>query len=330
MPERDETDNADEGRGRAFWSGTLSFGLVSIPVELLPAHRGSRASLRMIDADGTPLARRYHCPADEQAVDPDHIARGYELDNGKIVVVTDEELEALAPKKSREIDLRRFVDRDSISPLYFQRSYFLAPGAGSGKAYRLLGAVMERSRRAGIATFVMRDKEYLVAIFAEAGLLRAETLRFHDEVRSPRDVGLPKAPSVGAKTLERLKRAVAALEAKKWDPAKIVDPHEAIRALAERKLEQDKDVISSQGAPVAQVEGQVVDLFEVLRQSLAQNDLAAKRPRARAASPRATGGRAGPKKKISKAASSSAGRRAPPRARSKGGGAPKKSAARRR
>ena len=131
MPERDETNDADEGRGRAFWSGTLSFGLVSIPVELLPAHRASRGSLRMIDADGTPLARRYHCPADEQPVAPDHITRGYELDSGKIVVVTDEELEALAPKKSREIDLRRFVDRDSIDPLYFQRSYFLAPGAGS-------------------------------------------------------------------------------------------------------------------------------------------------------------------------------------------------------
>jgi DNA end-binding protein Ku len=327
VPERDETDASDEGRGRAFWSGILSFGLVSIPVELLPAHRGNRASLRMIDADGTPLARRYHCPAHEQPVDADQIARGYELDNGKIVLVTDEELEALAPKKSREIDLRRFVDRDSIDPLYFQRSYFLAPGANSGKAYRLLGAVMERSRRAGIATFVMRDKEYLIAIFAEAGLLRAETLRFHDEVRSPRDVGLPKATRVDASAVARLSRSVAALEAEKWDPSALVDPHEPIRELAERKYKQRKDIIASSGAPARDGEGQVVDLFEVLRQSLAQNDLAAKGARNHG-----TSGRAKPKKKASKAAASAATtrRRTPSRASAKSGRARKKSAARRR
>jgi DNA end-binding protein Ku len=327
VPERDETDAADEGRGRAFWSGILSFGLVSIPVELLPAHRASRGSLRMVDSDGTPLARRYHCPADEQPVDADHIARGYELDDGKIVLVSDEELEALAPKKSREIDLRRFVDRDSIDPLYFQRSYFLAPGESSGKAYRLLGAVMERSRRAGIATFVMRDKEYLIAIFAEGGLLRAETLRFHDEVRSSRGVGLPKPPSVDASTRKRLSRAVAALEAEKWNPSELADPHEPIVELAQRKYKQRKDVIVSSGAPAKDAEGQVVDLFEVLRQSLAQNDLAAKSSRARSAS-----GRAKPKKKkASKAAAAkAAGRRTPSRATAKGGSARKKSAARRR
>jgi DNA end-binding protein Ku len=190
VPERDET--SEEGGGRAFWSGMLSFGLVSVPVDLLPAHSSSRAPLRMLDTDGTPLARRYYCPVDEQEVEADQLERGYELDDGKIVVVTDEELEALAPKKSREIDLRRFVDRDSIDPLYFERSYFLAPGKGSGKAYRLLASVMESSRRAGIASFVMRDKEYLVAIFAEGGLLRGETLRFADQVRSSRSVGLPK------------------------------------------------------------------------------------------------------------------------------------------
>jgi DNA end-binding protein Ku len=326
VPERDEIDASDEGRGRAFWSGILSFGLVSIPVELLPAHRGNRASLRMVDAEGTPLARRYHCPAHEQPVDADQIARGYELDNGKIVLVTDEEREALAPKKSREIDLRRFVDRDSIDPLYFQRSYFLAPGANSGKAYRLLGAVMERSRRAGIATFVMRDKEYLIAIFAEAGLLRAETLRFHDEVRSPRDVGLPKAARVDASALARLSRSVSALEAEKWDPSALVDAHEPIRALAERKYKQRKDVITSSGAPARDAEGQVVDLFEVLRQSLAENDLAAKR-----APNRSTSGRAKPKKKASKAAASAAAaRRSPTRSSAKSGGRRKKSAARRR
>jgi len=320
VPERDET--SDEGGGRAFWSGMLSFGLVSVPIDLLPAHTSSRAPLRRLDADGTPLARRYYCPVDEQEVDADHLERGYELDNGKIVVVKDEELEALAPKKSREIDLRRFVDRDSIDPLYFERSYFLAPGKGSGKAYRLLTSVMESSRRAGIASFVMRDKEYLVAIFAEGGLLRGETLRFADQVRSSRSVGLPKPARVDAAAVKRMSRAVSTLAKKSWDPSELSDPHEAIRQLAARKYKKGQDVIRSRAA-ARDEGGEIVDLMQVLRDSLAQNDLAAKNGRSRAGT---TGRARSPRKKKS---GSSSPRRTPSRAKAKPA-ARSKTAARRR
>jgi DNA end-binding protein Ku len=279
VPDHDKDEMVEddgEGQARPFWSGMLTFGLVSIPVDLLPAHHHTRAPLRMLDADGTPLARRYFCPKDEKEVDAAHLVRGFELGGGKrgsqVVVVTDEELEALAPKKSREIDLRLFVDRDGIDPLYFERSYFLAPGKSSGKAYRLLGAVMERRRRAGIATFVMRDKEYLVAIFAEGGLLRAETLRFVEGVRSERDVGLPKRTSVDESAVKRLRRAVSARVEKRWSPAELRDPHRPLRELAERKFKKKQDVVvnreSASGEPAV-----VTDLMEVLRQSLAQNDL---------------------------------------------------------
>lgn len=298
MPEQDP---AGDAQARPFWSGTLSFGLVAIPVDLVPAQRASHAGLRMLDADGTPLARRYHCPADESEVGPEHIARGYELEDGHVVVVTDAELEALAPEKSREIDLRLFVDRDSIDPLYFERSYFLAPGQNAGKAYRLLTAVMEQSRRAGIATFVMRDKEYLVAIFAESGLLRAQTLRFHDEVRSSRDVGLPRPARVDAKALERMRRAVSGLAADEWDPSELGDPHQAVKKLAERKLARKKDVVVSRGTPEREA-SHVVDLMEVLRRSLAENDMATK-----ARHPAGTRARAG---KASKASKKKAGARA--------------------
>jgi DNA end-binding protein Ku len=291
----------------------------------LPAHRTSRGGLRMLDADGTPLARRYYCPADETEITADHIVRGYELDNGKVVVVTDQELEALAPRKSREIDLRLFVDRDSIDPLYFARSYFLAPGASSGKAYRLLGAVMERTGRAGIATFVMRDKEYLIAIFADGGLLRGETLRFSDEVRSTGDVGLPKARSVDASALSRMQRAVSALAAKTWNPSELTDPHEAIRELAERKYKQRKDVVAVGSSPAGETGGQVIDLMDVLRQSLAQNNLVPKSARGRAPVARKTA-----RKKKRQASSSHASPRRAPRAKPRSATAPKKSAARRR
>lgn len=276
MPDPENDD--EERRGRPFWSGLLSFGLVSIPVELLASHRGTGGSLHMLDEDGTRLARRYYDPADDKELDADQLVRGYELDNGKVVVVSDEELEALAPKKSREIELRLFVDRDGIDPLYFERSYFLAPGEGSGKAYRLLVAVMEESRRAGVATFVMRDKEYLVAIFAEGGLLRAETLRFHDEVRSTRAVGLPKPARVDDATAKRVQKAVASLAQQKWDPSELADPHEAVRELAERKYKQRKDVLKSDDTS-ASSGGEVIDLMEVLKKSLAQNDFAPKAAR---------------------------------------------------
>jgi DNA end-binding protein Ku len=323
VPDANSGKDVDEDRARPFWSGLLSFGLVSIPVDLFPAHRGGGSSLRMLDEDGTPLARRYYCPEDEKEIDADHLVHGYELDNGKVVVVTDEELESLAPKKSREIDLRLFVDRDSIDPLYFERSYFLAPGSESGKAYRLLGSVMERSRRAGVATFVMRDKEYLVAIFAEGGLLRAETLRFAGEVRSPSDVGLPKKATLQPKIAKKVTRAVEALEQKRWSPADISDPHDAIRELAEEKYRKKKDVVES-GERAREEGGQVIDLMEVLKKSLAESGLAPKgRGSARSGSARAT-------QRTRKTAASGTKRTAKARTKSNGAAARRsKSAARR-
>src|SRR5262249_33939037 len=124
-------------------------------------------------------------------LDEDATISGYEIKKGKYVIVTDEEMERLEPKKTRDIDLRRFVDKDEISPMYFERGYFLTPN-GSEKAYRLLAETMERSNRAGVGTFVMRGKEYLAAIISENGILRAETMRFADELRSPDDIGLSK------------------------------------------------------------------------------------------------------------------------------------------
>ena len=177
---------------RPFWSGTLTFGLVSVPVNLFPANKSSRAPLRMLSPDGEPLSRKYYSEKTEQDLDPDEMVRGYEIDKGKYVVITDEELERLAPEKTRDIDLKVFVPEESIPPVYFERGYFLTPAAGSEKAYKLLAETMEKSGKAGLATFVMRGKEYLVAIFAEHGILRAETMRFPDELRSPADVGLPK------------------------------------------------------------------------------------------------------------------------------------------
>src|SRR4051812_13022506 len=164
-----------------FWSGTITFGLVSVPVDFFPAVRSHRVSLKMFGPDGKPLVRKFFSQDGKRLADGD-IVRGFEQDDGNVVVITDDELDALEPRKSRDIDLRRFVLRDQIPASMLERHYVLAPGGESSKAYHLLAKAMERDHRAGIATYVMRGKEYLIAIFAEKGLLFGSTLRFPDEI----------------------------------------------------------------------------------------------------------------------------------------------------
>ncbi|HEX2254113.1 MAG TPA: Ku protein [Thermoanaerobaculia bacterium] len=253
---------------RPFWSGTISFGLVAVPVNLYAGVRSRRVSLRMLDEGGTPLARRYWCPEHEREVDSDEIVRGYETDDGKFVVVTDEELEALAPEKTRDIDLTRFVPVEDVDPRFFQRTYFLTPSGDSTKAYRLLASVMERTGRAGIATFVIRGKEYLVAILAQGGVLRAETLRFADEVRTPETVGLPEPVKVTKAAVKRFAAAIDELAEDELDRSELTDiGAEELLELVERKREQGEEVVVTAPANVEAI-GEHVDLMEVIKASL--------------------------------------------------------------
>ena len=275
VPDEDH-EQEQEPSVRPFWSGTITFGLVSIPVSLYPANRESRVSLRMLGAGGEPLSREYYAPETGEDLESMETIRGYEVRKGKYVTITDEELERLAPEKSRDIDLRVFVKRDEIPPLYFKRAYFLTPADKSAKAYRLLAETMDRTKRAGIATFVMRGKEYLVAIFADRGILRANTLRFNDEIRTPRGVGLPEKREEPPKRMVRqFETAITRLTRKTLDPKELRDEYsEALLKLAEKKHARHKDVVEThaEGRPE-----KVVDLMEVLKRSLGQNGKKTKR-----------------------------------------------------
>jgi DNA end-binding protein Ku len=266
---------------RPFWAGTISFGLVSIPVALFSATRArSTVGLRMLGEDGTPLERRYVCSTEETPLDWDDIVRGYEVKKGKFVVVTDDELEAIEPKKSRDIDLRLFVDQDEIDPKYFERGYFLTPTGGSTKAYRLLATVMEKNGRAGIATFVMRTKQYVIAILAENGILRAETLRFADEVRSPDDVGLPEPQKTKPAAVTKFTKAITT-RSKKVDFREFLDDYnERLEKLARSKQKKKEDVIRvDEPENAGDSEGaEVIDLLQVLQRSLNSGGAAARRP----------------------------------------------------
>lgn len=267
-----EEDDVPRGGGgpRPFWSGTITFGLVSIPVALFPANRSNRVGLRMVAPDGTPLARRYVCSEEEKELDWDDIVRGYEVEKGKFVVVTDEELEAVEPRKSREIDLQLFVDRDELDPKFFERAYFLTPAAGSNKAYRLLAEVMEETGQAGIATFVMRTKEYVVAILAENGILHAETLRFEDEIRTPEDVGLPKKSKPKAAEVRAIEKEIEK-HAKKVDFAEFLDDYaERLEKLVAKKQRAGEGVVKRKETKEEAEEAEVIDLLDVLRKSMQQ------------------------------------------------------------
>ena len=262
-------DDDDLVRARSFWSGTLTFGLVSIPVSLFPASRSERVSLRMLSPDGTPLSRRYFCPEEEREVSSDEIVRGYEIEKGEFVLVTDEELESLAPERTRDIDLRRFVPADAVDPIYFERAYFLTPGGDSTKPYRLLAETMERTGRAGIATFVMRGKEYLVAILAENGILRAETLRFHDEVRSAEDVGLPEREKPKAAAVRKVTKAIEKLAKKSLAESELEERgSKRLLAIIERKRKKGEDVVAASVGEADDDEGDIIDLMEVLKRSM--------------------------------------------------------------
>jgi len=263
---------------RSFWSGTLSFGLVSIPVDLYRGTRSGGIALRMLAEDGTPLARRYVCSSDGQELSDDELVRGYEIRPGEHVPITDEEIETLEPKKSRDIDLQRFVPLGSIDPIYFDRPFFLAPAGESTKAYRLLAETMERTKRVGIATFVMQAKEHLVAIAAKGGLLRAHLLRFNDEVRALDDVGLPDVAKPKPALVTAYRQAIDKHAREKIDAALLVDQGvEQVRALIEKKERQHRDVVGHAEATAEAPEARIIDLMEVLKQSLTKDAKKAQR-----------------------------------------------------
>jgi DNA end-binding protein Ku len=268
-------DEADEvASPRPFWSGILAFGLVSIPVSLFPAQGSSRLSLRMVDDDGTPLRRQYVCEKEDVTLESDDLVRGYEVDKNQFVVVEDEELEALEPEKTQEIDLSRFVPLAEVNPVYFERAYFLVPDKGANKAYRLLAKSMEDEQRAGIATFVMRGKEYMVAIVAERGILRAETMRFSDEIRSPADVGLPDRGKADPKLVRAIRKTIENNTRDAIERDDLTDTYsQKLRAYAEEKYDSGRDVVAAPSEEVAQEQdfehADVVDLMQVIKQRLA-------------------------------------------------------------
>jgi DNA end-binding protein Ku len=274
-PEPDEESSG--ARVRSLWSGTITFGLVSIPVDLLTAVRPRQTAMKLVDTDGHALGRQYHCSKEGKRLDYDELVRGYETEDGKMIVITDQEFESVAPEMSADIELRSFVPLDQVPALYFQKPYFLAPAGKSAKAYVLLAETMKRTGRAAIGSFVMRGHEYLVAIVSDNGVLRLDTLRYADEIRTPEGIGLPKHAKVASAKVTQFSKEIEALARKELDVAELEDRDaKKLQSLVAAKQKERDDVIHPKGAAAAEdTEGgegaKVIDLMEVLRKSLSKS-----------------------------------------------------------
>ena len=210
---------------RSMWNGTIGFGLVNVPVELVTASRDLDFHFRELhESDGARVRHQRFCSKEDKPVEWDEIGHGYETDGGRMVVLTDKELESVAPEKSRTIEIESFVDLHQVDPIYFDHPYWLVPGnrsVGTLKAYRLLVEAISKSERVAIARFVMRTREYLAAVRELDGALALSTMLFADEVR---DIGmLPEADS--KPTARAIDDAVAVIRERSvdWDPGRYTD-----------------------------------------------------------------------------------------------------------
>jgi DNA end-binding protein Ku len=252
---------------RSVWSGTLTFGLVNVPVRLYSATKQQDVAFHQFEAD-TNERIRYKRVAEgtDREVDYDDIVKGYELPSGKYVMLTQEELDAAEPGRSRSIEITDFVELAEIDPIYYEKSYYLGPGSDGEKAYSLLLKAMSESGLAAVAVFVMRGKQYLAVIRPASRVMILETLYFADEVRDPSDVmdQVPRAGKVGSRELKSATGLIKQLTTP-WKPEQYHDTYrESVLALVKRKSkgkEIDVEELESGG-------DEVVDLMEALEQSL--------------------------------------------------------------
>jgi DNA end-binding protein Ku len=254
---------------RPIWTGSVAFGLVNVPVALYAATEDKTVHFNQFQA-GTSDRIRYKRVNERtgREVELADIVRGHEVSKGDYVLVTDEELEAIDPGRSHTIDIDDFADLAEIDPIYFQKTYYLAPhGEGAPRAYALLHRAMSDTGKAGIATFVMHGKEHLAAIRAgEAGLLVLETMFFADEVRDPQEEieDLPDARAPGGRELRIAKQLIDSMTTE-WNPDNYQDTYrERVEDLIERK--QRGEEIVTEAAPPE--DPGVVDLADALRRSM--------------------------------------------------------------
>jgi DNA end-binding protein Ku len=256
---------------RAIWKGSISFGLVNIPVGLYSATRpANEIKFRMLrDSDQSTVKYKRVAETDEKEVPWEHIVKGYEYEKGNFVVLSDKDFERVNIKSNQTVDIREFVNLDEIDPMFFDQPYFLAPEKGGDKAYGLLRDALKRSNKVGIAKVVIRTREHVAAVKPLGDALVLELMHFAEELADPKGLPLPSAEP-GKKELAMAESLIETMS-DKWDPEKYTDEYrEALMGVIQEK-------IAAGGKELPQLKTKstkptnVVDLVAVLQKSLAEN-----------------------------------------------------------
>jgi len=249
-------------------SGMISFGLVAIPIKLYSTgESASTVRFNMVHGEcGTRVKYRFYCPTDDKLVERDELSKGYEFAKGQYVLFSDEELKVLQPEATNAIEITEFVPLEQVDPIYFEKSYYLGPGQGGDKPYRLLSKVMQETSRAALARYAARGKNYLVLLRPfEKGLIMQQ-LRYSDELRSFDEVPVGDAKITKAE-LDLARQLVKQSTSKAFDPTTYRDEvREQVVELVERKVQGEEIVAPPQESPKAQV----IDLMEALKASLGE------------------------------------------------------------
>ena len=255
---------------RAIWKGSISFGLVNIPIALYPATRREELKFRLLrKSDLSPVNYKRVAEKDGKEVPWDQIVKGYEYEKGKYVVLKDEDFDRVDLEATQTVDIQDFVDQEEIDPMFFYKPYYLEPQKGGDKAYALLRDALKHSGKVGIAKVVIKTRQHLAGVKPEDGALILELMHFADELADIEKLHLPKKAEVGKRELNMAKSLIDSMSSK-WDPAKYKDDYrEALMEVIEEKVEAGGKEIEEKPKKAFKPT-KVIDLVSVLQKSLHQ------------------------------------------------------------
>ena len=282
---------ASKSAGRALWKGSINFGLVNIPVALYPAETSKSLDLDMLDRrDFAPIKYQRINKRTGKEVPWDQIVKGYQYEKGEYVTLTDEELRSANVEATQSVDILDVVAAAEISPVYFEKPYYLEPQKNGRRAYMLLREVLVKSDKVAIARVVIRTREHLAAVIPQGHVLILNLLRFEHELRDSKGLDIPEAGSKGraisAGELQMAERLIEAMSGP-WNPAKYRDEYrEDLENLIEKKIKSGRPraVSADARAPARKAGGKVVDIMSLLQRSVAQAQKKDDAPRRRKAS----------------------------------------------
>src|SRR5947207_2962935 len=255
---------------RAIWKGSISFGLVNIPIALYPATRREELKFRLLrKSDLSPVNYKRVAEKDGKEVPWDQIVKGYEYEKGRYVVLKEEDFERVDLEATQTVDIQDFVDVDDIDPMFFYKPYYLEPQKGGDKAYALLRDALQDSKKVGIAKVVIKTRQHLAGVKPEDSALVLELMHFADELADTEKLHVPKKVEVGKREMTMAKSLIDSMSAK-WDPSKYRDDYrEALMEVIEEKVEAGGKEIEEKPKK-APKPTKVIDLVSVLQKSLEQ------------------------------------------------------------